>query len=172
MKKKIAALVYVLLTLTISSFSQNDSLIYLKGYDTKSYLQYFDSLHNVKKEALSTLEHSYSCYIIFYIDKDGNISDFEFIEIPEAPLPEIAKNYIKYLFSATNGMWTSNKMEINKGKLSELFFSVTLLKANQAIEERLKDLDKAIAFSLLELKKQKRLIGKDLTKERIMTFSF
>lgn len=172
MKKKLFISVIYLFIFNLFSFSQEDSNIYLRGYQAKNYINYFDSLHNLKKEVIKDLNHSYSCYVIINIDKKGNLSNFEFIEIPEARLPELAKNYIKYLFSTTNGMWECEKIEMEKRTSNELLFSVSLLKSDQPIQERLKDLDKSIEFALKNLSKQKRLEGYNLTKERIISFSF
>lgn len=172
MKKMFLISVSYLFIFNLFSFSQEDSSIYLKGYHAENYINYFDSLHKIKKEAIKDLNHSYSCYVIINIDKKGNLSNFEFIEIPEARLPELAKNYIKYLFSTTNGMWKCEKIETDKGNSDKLLFSISLLKSDQLIQERLKDLDKSIKFALIYLSKQKRLEGYNLTKERVISLSF
>ena len=172
MKKNILIVSSFLFLFNIMSFSQCDSAIFLKGYNPKNYIKYFDSLHTIKKEVIANLNHSYSCYIIFKIDKNANISNFEFIENPEAPLPEIAKNYIKDLFLTTNGMWVYEKKGIAKTNSDELLFSLSLLKTNQPILERLKDVEKSFEFALMSLPKQKRLEGYSEIKERIITLSF
>ena len=172
MKKTILIVASFLFVFNLISFSQSDSGYYLKGYDPKNYLNYFDSLHNIKKGAIENLNHSYSCYIVFKVDKNASISNFEFIEIPDAPLTENVKDYIKHLFYTTNGRWGHKKTSLDKINSDDLLFSLTLVKASQSIHERLKDLDKSFEFALMSLSKQKRLEGYNLIMERNITLSF
>jgi hypothetical protein len=149
----------------VQSYSQVDSSFYLKGYKSLNYIKYFDSLNNEKKDIVKNLDHSYSCYVIFKIYK-SNIIDFEFIEIPKATLPDLVKEYIKNLFSTTNGMWINEKTENVNNDYKEVLFSVSLLKSNQSIRERLNDLKDEFEFTLIGLPKAKRLKNYELISHR------
>ena len=109
---------------------------------------------------------------MFKVDTNANITDFEFIEIPEAPIPEIAKSYIKYLFASTNGKWQQLVTGLRKSISSDLLFSLSLLKIDQSIDKRLKDLDKSFEFALRRLPLQKRLKEYNLQNEKIISLIF
>src|SRR5450432_1717573 len=105
MRKLFFLITLFLFVSSLRSFSQNDTNAYLKGYNETNYFKYFDSLNSLKKATIQHLNHTYKCYVVFKVDTNAIVTDFELIEIPEARLPEIARRYIEDLFTSTNGKW-------------------------------------------------------------------
>jgi hypothetical protein len=100
------------------------------------------------------------------------MNNFEFIEIPKAPIPELAKKYICELFSTTNGMWEYHNKETSKIETREFLFSISLLKSNQTIKERMKDSEYYLEFALEYLKQHERLKGSSFFNENQITLSY
>lgn len=152
------------------AFSQNDSDVYLAGYDKNNYFKYFDSLHNKQKVTIQSLNHTYKCYLVFKIDTNANLTNFELIEIPDAPLPEIAKIYVQNIFNSTNGKWVLNNK--HKAFSDDLLFSVSLLKMNQSPEQRIKDFAPSFEFTIKGLQLHRRLKAYNLQNEVSITLPF
>ena len=171
MKKIILITATCFFCFSFISFAQPDTSIYLKGYNNKNFIHYFDSLHKENAATLKNLNHSYKCYILFRIKKNS-MNNFEFIEIPKAPIPELAKKYICELFSTTNGMWEYHNKETSKLETREFLFSISLLKSNQTIKERMKDSEYYLEFALEYLKQHERLKGSSFFNENQITLSY
>lgn len=170
MRKLFYLSVLSLLFGNLTALSQKNSDVYITGYSQNNYYKFFDSLHNINKATIQSLKHSYKCYLIFKIDTNANFTEFEIIESPDAPLPEVAKKYIQYLFNSTNGKWSSNNT--HKIPSDDLLFSVSFLKSNQSAKERIKDFEAVHEFALIGLPLQKRLKGYNLQNEVSITLSF
>jgi hypothetical protein len=171
MKKIILITAACFFCFSLFSYSQDGTSINLKGYNSKNYQQYFDSLHKKNVQKIKDLDHSYDCYVVFKIEKNS-ISNFEFIEIPKAQLPELAKKYIYELFSTTNGMWEYKKIDKVKIEAKEFLFSISILKSNQTIKERVKDSEYYFEFALEKLKHHERLKEYSFLNENKITLSF
>jgi hypothetical protein len=122
----------------------------LKGYEGTNLQGYFDELHHTNKEAIKTLDHSFNCSVVFKIGADSNIYDFRIIEVPTAPLNDIARNYIKNLFANTNGKWTKPIGDKSSEK-NKLVFFIKLIKSNQDEIERMREDSKFTEFMISEL---------------------
>ncbi|MBC7936310.1 MAG: hypothetical protein H7Y86_13245 [Rhizobacter sp.] len=171
MKKYLFSII-ILTALKFESFCQNDSGAYLKGCNEENYEKYFDSIHQQKKASIQDLGHSYYFYVRLRIDSNYHIGDFEIIEMPEVPLPEVAKKYIKYLFFSTAGKWEESDFISDKNIAKNLFFSVSLFNKKETISESLKDSDKHLEFLLSYMPSIARLKDYDLTNERWLHLSF
>ncbi|MBC7936306.1 MAG: hypothetical protein H7Y86_13225 [Rhizobacter sp.] len=165
-------LVPMLLTAYSISFAQKDAGFYLRGYQESGYQKYFDSQHQSGKGTIEELSSSCYFYVVFKIDSSANIFDFELIEIPEIPIPETAKKYIKNLFFSTRGKWEQKEVSGKNAISEELLFSVSLLYKNEKIEDRINYADIAFQFALTELALQPRLKVYDLMREKKIYLSF
>src|SRR5450432_545673 len=81
-------------------FSQKDHEAYINGYRYSDYL-YFDSIHKVGCNDLSELNNSYEFYIVFKIDTNANVIDYELEEIPVIKIPDKVKSYTLQLVMST-----------------------------------------------------------------------
>jgi hypothetical protein len=135
---------------------QKSSDLYLEGCGEQGYAAFFDSVHNLRKDFIKDLNHSYYCYVVFNIDSSSSSYDFQLIEHPDARLPDAVKKYIRELFELTNGKWQIRAWTQGNSSPRSLAFLVSLLKSDQPINERLKD-DIAFELSLIAPKKQKNI---------------
>jgi hypothetical protein len=162
----------LLLLIWFTSFCQKDSLVFIKGYNETNYLQYFDSLHRIEKEILKSLNHSYYCYVKFEINSNNEVANFDLIEMPEAPLPALAKKYIKDLFLSSNNKWIKKKIPDSSHISEYLLFSVSLKNKRETIEETLKVDNKYFDFLLTYMPLQAKLKGYSLKDEKSLHLSF
>jgi hypothetical protein len=135
---------------------QKDSPI-LAGYDQTNYRRYFDSINKQSKSTIESLNHSYDCWVVFKLDTLGKVYDYELIEIPEAPLPALAKEYLKNIFFSTSGKWTYQNKKPTTSE--DMLFSILLRKESQSIENYVKDTTNTFEFLLIVLPKLPRLKG-------------
>ncbi|MBC7936307.1 MAG: hypothetical protein H7Y86_13230 [Rhizobacter sp.] len=171
--KKYLTLSVLLLFNYFICYAQNDSAIYLKGYEKTNYLRYFGSLHELKKASISNLEHSYYCVVVLKVDSTAKVTNLEIIEMPDAILPQLAKKYIESVFWSTQDKWViENKNLFAKKPARSLFFDVDLLKINQSIDQRLKDYEKHMEFVLFVMPHHPSLKDYDPRHLNLVTLAF
>ena len=164
MRNNIISFFLLALFVQNSAFSQENREAYLKGYNDTNYYRYFDTLNKLTGTALQQLNHSYDCDVVFKVDTNANIIDFEIIEIPGAELPTIAKIYIRELFSSANGKWQPQVKDSKKVVSDDMVYRVGLIKKSQTMEERIKDSQKMREYFLTAASIHKRTVAVPITK--------
>lgn len=160
--KRIILLVGICLFNFLEVHSQHN--VRIDGYEMKRSSDFFETLHR-KRESLQSIPRSMYCYVILQIN-NKEVSEIKIIESPNSLLPDSVKSYLTNLFSESNGKWNA------KGDTAKLNFSVTLLKKNQAPQDRIQDFEKHLEFLLSYLPRQDGINRTDLAKEENIDLMF
>lgn len=156
---------------TIIGFAQNNNGLSLKDYPEDNLNAYFDSMNNQSKDKISFLSHSYDCYVIFTVNRDGSYNDFEILENSLVPLHPQIRKYIFSLFQPTNGKWVLDASDANTTS-KKVIFLFSFINTKQSMEERINDQTHLVEYSVMKLPEEKRRRGIPVNQEKKITLKF